>query len=159
MPAGLLKALKWLMAETEAYKRDLDQRCFPLSVEPRILMRQTLAAFFTVLCLMGNQLVLADPNPSSPAVRATPNSILDQNQAGYRLKVGAVPIIALSDGTLAFPADELLLNAKPGEIHRLLNEAFDPAPLASVNTYLVFLPGKLLLIDTGAERALGTYLR
>jgi glyoxylase-like metal-dependent hydrolase (beta-lactamase superfamily II) len=85
--------------------------------------------------------------------------ILNKPQAGYyRMKIGAVPVIALSDGTLAFPADELLLNAKPGEIHRLLNEAFDPAPLASVNTYLVFLPGKIILIDTGAETLLGPTL-
>jgi glyoxylase-like metal-dependent hydrolase (beta-lactamase superfamily II) len=86
-------------------------------------------------------------------------SQLSKNQAGfYRLKVGSLDVIALSDGSLAFPADELLLNAKPGEIHELLNEAFDPRPAASVNAYLIFFPGRLVLIDTGAEALLGPTL-
>jgi glyoxylase-like metal-dependent hydrolase (beta-lactamase superfamily II) len=121
-------------------------------------MRQMLPTLATAVCLIANTHALADSNPSSP-IASTQRSILDKSQAGYyRLMVGAVPVIALSDGTLAFPADELLLNAKSGEIHRLLDEAFDPTPLASVNTYLVFLPGKIILIDTGAETLLGPTL-
>jgi glyoxylase-like metal-dependent hydrolase (beta-lactamase superfamily II) len=121
-------------------------------------MRQMLPILATAVCLVANAHVRADSS-SPPSAAPAPSSILDKPQAGYyRLKIGTVPVIALSDGTLAFPADELLLNAKPGEIHRLLNEAFDPTPLASVNTYLVFLPGKIILIDTGAETLLGPTL-
>jgi glyoxylase-like metal-dependent hydrolase (beta-lactamase superfamily II) len=119
-------------------------------------MRHILATFASAVCLITNTHVFADQSPPNASMQS---SILDKSQEGYyRMKIGAVPVIALSDGTLAFPADELLLNAKPGEIHRLLNEAFDPAPLASVNAYLVFLPGKIILIDTGAETLLGPTL-
>jgi glyoxylase-like metal-dependent hydrolase (beta-lactamase superfamily II) len=100
----------------------------------------------------------AASSAAKPATSSTA-SVLAKNQAGfYRLKVGALDVIALSDGTLAFPADELLLNAKPWEIHELLSEAFDPTPAASVTTYLIFFPGKLVLIDTGAESLLGPTL-
>jgi glyoxylase-like metal-dependent hydrolase (beta-lactamase superfamily II) len=119
-------------------------------------MRRMLPTLASAACLIANTYAFAD---RSPPTASTQGSILDKPQAGYyRMKVGAVPVIALSDGTLAFPADDLLLNAQPGEIHRLLNEAFDPTPLASVNTYLVFLPGKIILIDTGAETLLGPTL-
>jgi glyoxylase-like metal-dependent hydrolase (beta-lactamase superfamily II) len=122
-------------------------------------MRLMLHAISMAVCLIASTFVSAEPIPAAPTAASTPSSILDKPQAGYyRLKIGAASVIALSDGTLAFPADELLLNAKPGEIHRLLNEAFDPTPLASVNTYLVCLPGKLILVDTGAETLLGPTL-
>jgi glyoxylase-like metal-dependent hydrolase (beta-lactamase superfamily II) len=96
---------------------------------------------------------------STPSGSSSPASVLSKNQAGfYRLRVGSLDVIALSDGSLAFPADELLLNAKPGEVHELLDKAFDPTPAASVNTYLIFFPGRLALIDTGAESLLGPTL-
>lgn len=112
-----------------------------------------LAAYCLCTCVSAETTSNAKPAPANTA------SVLAKNQAGfYRLKVGSLDVIALSDGSLAFPADELLLNTKPGEVHQLLNEAFDPAPAASVNAYLIFFPGKLVLIDTGAESLLGPTL-
>jgi glyoxylase-like metal-dependent hydrolase (beta-lactamase superfamily II) len=96
-----------------------------------------------------------------PTAPTTPPaaSVLTKNQSGfYRLKVGALDVIALSDGSLSFPVDELLLNGKPGEVHQLLDEAFDPTPSVFVNAYLIFFPGKLVLIDSGAESLLGPTL-
>jgi glyoxylase-like metal-dependent hydrolase (beta-lactamase superfamily II) len=120
-------------------------------------MRLMIAAL-TTACLMARQVALGDSEGSSRAP-IMPHTILGNSQPGYyRLKVGDVNVIALSDGTLAFPADDLLLNAKPGEVHRLLQQAFDPEPLASVNAYLVFVAGKVILIDTGAETLLGPTL-
>jgi glyoxylase-like metal-dependent hydrolase (beta-lactamase superfamily II) len=114
-------------------------------------MQRTLALAFASLSLSFGGLALADPSP--------PAHILDKAQEGfYRLKIGTAEVIALSDGTLAFPADELLLNAKPGEIQKLLERAFDPSPLASVNAFLIMLPGRVMLIDTGAETLLGPTL-
>jgi glyoxylase-like metal-dependent hydrolase (beta-lactamase superfamily II) len=111
--------------------------------------------FFISGCSVAAAVADPTPKPAAPAM----GSVLTRNQAGfYRLKVGDLDVIALSDGSLAFPADELLLNAKPGEVHRLLSDAFDPAPAASVNAYLIFFPGKLVLIDTGAESLLGPTL-
>jgi glyoxylase-like metal-dependent hydrolase (beta-lactamase superfamily II) len=122
-------------------------------------MNSNFAAVLIAIYLVPVNAVLAGPTQSAPAATVVAQSILDMAQGGYyRLKVGDVDVIALSDGTLAFPTDELLLNAKPGEVHRLLSEAFDPSPLASVNQYIIFLPGKVILIDTGAETLLGPTL-
>jgi glyoxylase-like metal-dependent hydrolase (beta-lactamase superfamily II) len=117
----------------------------------------TILAMTVFLC--GSNFSSADADPSPKSATTPVSSALTRSQAGfYRLKVGGLDVIALSDGSLAFPADELLLNAKPGEVHRLLRDAFDPTPAASVNAYLIFFPGKLVLIDTGAESLLGPTL-
>jgi glyoxylase-like metal-dependent hydrolase (beta-lactamase superfamily II) len=122
-------------------------------------MRTNFLVVLMSVCLMRVTGALADSTNASGPPAASPHSILDKAQPGYyRLKVGDVDVTALSDGTLAFPADELLLNAKPGEIHRLLSDAFDPSPLASVNSYVIFLSGRIILIDTGSETLLGPTL-
>jgi glyoxylase-like metal-dependent hydrolase (beta-lactamase superfamily II) len=117
-------------------------------------MKFAIALAIASIGLSCSSLAAADPSPP-----AAPTHILDKTQEGfYRLKIGNADVIALSDGTLAFPADDLLLNAKPGEIHQLLDRAFDPSPLASVNSFLILLPGRVMLIDTGAETLLGPTL-
>jgi glyoxylase-like metal-dependent hydrolase (beta-lactamase superfamily II) len=128
-------------------------------IQQEHMMKNASGFAIAAYCLVCSTFAFADASlPVKPATRGAV-SVLGENQAGfYRLKVGALDIIALSDGTLPFPADELLLNARPGEIHQLLYEAFDPTPAASVNVYLIFFPGKLVLIDTGAETLLGPTL-
>jgi glyoxylase-like metal-dependent hydrolase (beta-lactamase superfamily II) len=121
----------------------------------KIATRFAVAAY----CMMTCSYALADGSSDATPAATGPVSILAKNQAGfYRLKVGTLDVVALSDGTLPFPADQLLLNAKPGEIQQLLGEAFDPAPAASVNVFLIFFPGQLVLIDTGSETLLGPTL-
>jgi glyoxylase-like metal-dependent hydrolase (beta-lactamase superfamily II) len=82
----------------------------------------------------------------------------DAPQAGfYRARIGAVDVTVLSDGTAGLDlSDGLLLNAKPGEVDRLLAEAFQKSPIdASFNAFLFKLDGRVLLIDTGAGANFG----
>ena len=85
---------------------------------------------------------------------------LDHAQSGcYRFKVGAVEVIALSDGTVPFPSYSNLQNANESEMHALLDAADAIPPLeASMNEYLIVLGNHLILIDTGAGELLGPTL-
>src|SRR5262245_3640116 len=89
-------------------------------------------------------------NPGSVAQMRAPK--LSKSQAGfYRLKVGAVDVIALSDGTLPLSTLDVLTNVRPGEVERLLAAAFQrPALDASVNAYLIIADSRLVLVDAGA---------
>jgi hypothetical protein len=88
---------------------------------------------------------------AASAVTLTDDSKLDKAQAGYyRLKLGSVDVIALSDGTLGFEAIEQLTNVKPGEAEKLLDKASVKSPVdASVNAFLIHLGDRLILVDAG----------
>jgi glyoxylase-like metal-dependent hydrolase (beta-lactamase superfamily II) len=122
-------------------------------------VKTTGSIILAMTLINGGGPALAASQPSPPPSDSASTTNLSKNQAGfYRLKLGELDVVAVSDGSLAFPADKLLINAKPGEVHQLLNEAFDNSPAASVNAYLIFFPGRLVLIDTGAESLLGPTL-
>lgn len=85
---------------------------------------------------------------------------LDKAQSGYyRLRVGDVEVIALSDGTVPFPAYEILRNTSQTEVDALLDAADAKPPFeASMNAYLIVLGNRLILIDTGTGELLGPTL-
>ena len=85
---------------------------------------------------------------------------LSKRQAGfYRLKVGAVDIIALSDGTAPLPTLDVLTNVQTGEVERLLAAAFQKPVLdTSVNSYLIIADSRLVLVDAGAGELYGPTL-
>jgi glyoxylase-like metal-dependent hydrolase (beta-lactamase superfamily II) len=91
------------------------------------------------------------------AVNITKASKLDKSQAGYyRMKVGDVPVVALSDGTISSDVTSLLTNAKPGEVKKLLANAFVEEPIDSaMNAFLILVGNKVILVDTGAGNLLG----
>jgi len=69
----------------------------------------------------------------------------------YRMFVGRYEVTALLDGTHPFPAEELAINAKPGEIRALLARQYLSSPVEGmINAFLINTGGKLILIDTGA---------
>jgi glyoxylase-like metal-dependent hydrolase (beta-lactamase superfamily II) len=109
-------------------------------------------ALIVVLCL---GLV---PLPPAVAVTITPDSKLDKLQAGfYRMKVGKVDVIALSDGTAGFEVLEML--SKPKEAEKLLAKAYLKSPVdASVNAFLIQLGQRQILVDTGSGELLGPKL-
>ncbi|MEH2480151.1 glyoxylase-like metal-dependent hydrolase (beta-lactamase superfamily II) [Nitrobacteraceae bacterium AZCC 2146] len=92
------------------------------------------------------------------AAAAPPEPKLDKMQAGYyRLKLGKVDVIALSDGTLGFDAIKEL--SKPAEAKKLLAKAYLIPPIdASVNAFLVQLDKRLILVDTGTGELFGPSL-
>jgi glyoxylase-like metal-dependent hydrolase (beta-lactamase superfamily II) len=90
---------------------------------------------------------------TAAAVAAKPSG-----QAGfYRLRVGAVEVTAISDGTLPLDvAHGLALNAKPGELDSLLARSAQASPIdASFNQFVITTAGRVALIDTGAAANMG----
>jgi glyoxylase-like metal-dependent hydrolase (beta-lactamase superfamily II) len=79
-------------------------------------------------------------------------------QAGfYRMRIGEAEITVLSDGTFGLDVTHgLALNARPGEVDRLLAQAYQKSPIdASFNTFLIKLRGRTILVDTGAASNMG----
>ena len=93
-----------------------------------------------------------------PALDLSKNSKLLQSQAGfYRMTTGDINVTALSDGTAGLQIlDGLLLNAKSGEVQKLLAHNYQQSPPSvSINEFLIQLSGRLVLIDAGAAELLG----
>jgi glyoxylase-like metal-dependent hydrolase (beta-lactamase superfamily II) len=128
---------------------------------------QRLASFAPALLLFGAALSMSTACASGPTAAvssaqseggAAAEVSANAPQAGfYRSRVGAVDVTVLSDGTAGLDvADGLLLNAKPGEVERLLAEAFQKSPIdASFNAFLFKVEQRVLLIDTGAGANFG----
>jgi glyoxylase-like metal-dependent hydrolase (beta-lactamase superfamily II) len=92
------------------------------------------------------------------AVTLSKNSKLVRSQAGfYRMTIGDINVTALSDGTVGLQIlDGLLLNAKSGEVERLLDHNYQKSPInASINAFLIQLGGRLILIDAGSAELVG----
>lgn len=106
--------------------------------------------------LAGRPALAQTAQPVQPA-QAAPAAALLAQAGYYRLRIGAATITALSDGTLLLPMRQLLIDAPPAEVDRLLTQAGLPAELVetSVNIYLIELGSRVLLIDTGCGALLG----
>src|SRR3984893_15930126 len=88
----------------------------------------------------------AQQSSDEPIISLSTVSKLDHTQAGiYRTKIGKIDVIAVSDGTVGLGlTKELVQNAKPGEVERLLARHFEKSPLdASVNAFLIKYESKL----------------
>jgi glyoxylase-like metal-dependent hydrolase (beta-lactamase superfamily II) len=89
----------------------------------------------------------------------TAGSALESHaQAGfYRSRVGAVDLTVISDGSLPLDVTHgLALNAKPGEVERLLAQSLQKSPIeASFNEFVISGNGHVALIDTGAAQNFG----
>ena len=97
----------------------------------------------------------AQQSSDKPVISLSTVSKLDRSQAGiYRTKVGKIDVIAVSDGTVGLGlTKELVQNAKPGEVERLLARHFEKSPLdASINAFLIKYEDRLVLIDAGFIR-------
>src|SRR5712675_2871285 len=100
----------------------------------------------------------AQQSSDSPVISLSTVSKLDRSQAGiYRTKIGKIDVIAVSDGTVGLGlTKELIQNAKPGEVERLLVRHYQKSPLdASVNAFLIKYENKLVLIDAGSSELVG----
>src|SRR6202795_2271655 len=100
----------------------------------------------------------AQQSSDNPVISLSTVSKLDRSQAGiYRTKIGKIDVIAVSDGTVGLGlTKELIQNAKPGEVERLLARHFEKSPLdASINAFLLKYENKLVLIDAGSSELVG----
>lgn len=96
---------------------------------------------------------------SAPNVYAQATPKLQQEQAGfYRLKIGAVDVTALSDGTVSLYS-KLLLSKRGSDVERLLKQGYVQSPLdTSVNAYMMRLENRVILIDVGTGQFFGPSL-
>lgn len=93
---------------------------------------------------------LASPTP--PAAQ----QVVSQGADVYRLRIGAVPVFTLSDGSVPMDLHKLLQRTTPAQTDALLKLNFQTNPAeASINAFLIQLPGKLVLIDTGSGELFG----
>jgi glyoxylase-like metal-dependent hydrolase (beta-lactamase superfamily II) len=77
----------------------------------------------------------------------------------YRMMLGDFEVIALSDGTVSLPVDELLTKTTPAKVKKALARSHLVAPVeTSVNGFLINTGEKLVLIDTGAAGLFGPTL-
>src|SRR5258705_6227811 len=100
----------------------------------------------------------AQQSADKPIISLSTVSKLDRSQGGiHRTKIGKIDVIAVSDGTVGLGlTKELIQNARPGEVERLLARHFDKSPLdASVNDFLIKYENKLVLIDAGSSELVG----
>ena len=123
--------------------------------------RSSCAKYLILLILSVAPFASAQDRNLPPHVRISEGSKLDESQAGYyRMKIGKIDVIALTDGTIGVDFLSLLTNTKPGEVESLLaREYIKPNSVeASMNAYLIQLDNRLILIDTGAGELLGSKL-
>jgi glyoxylase-like metal-dependent hydrolase (beta-lactamase superfamily II) len=86
----------------------------------------------------------------APALAAAP-IVGGQAPGYYRMFVGRYEVTALLDGTHPFPAEELAINARPGEVKAALGRQDLASPVEGmINAFLINTGSKLILIDTGA---------
>src|SRR5271170_2045861 len=108
--------------------------------------------------LLVNITAYAQKSSDKPIISLSTVSRLDHSQPGiYRTKIGKIDVIAVSDGTVGLGlTKELIQNAKPGEVARLLARHFEKSPVdASVNAFLIKDENKLVLIDAGSSELVG----
>jgi hypothetical protein len=125
------------------------------------LFRSSHAKYPLLLILSVAPFAWAQDRKLPPGVRLSVGSKLDKSQAGYyRMKIGKIDIIALTDGTIGVDFLPLLTNTKPGEVESLLaREYIKPNSVeASMNAYLIQLDSRLILVDTGAGELFGPKL-
>lgn len=83
--------------------------------------------------------------------------VVAQQAAYYRVRVGQMEVIALSDGTVPVDAEKLLHSAEVGgKVPELLHSAYLHNPVeVSITAFLVNTGTKLILVDAGAGELFG----
>ncbi len=114
-----------------------------------------------MLPLLLNAVAATAVATADPADRPfTEESKLENAQAGFhRLKIGNIDVTALSDGSAGFFVLNVLAPAKRAEAENLMAKSWVKQPIdASVNAFLIKLPGRTVLVDAGTGDLLGPKL-
>lgn len=92
----------------------------------------------------------------SPAQIPGPQHIALQQSGGYSIRVGDVRVTSLTDGSVPQNLYTLLRHTTRQNIDKLLARNFQANPVeASINAFLMEMPGHLILIDTGSGELFG----
>src|ERR1700682_1509443 len=86
--------------------------------------------------------------------------LMDKLQAGYyRLKIGKVDVIAVSDGAAAFDILSIVPNEKKEAAARIMAKSLAKTPVfTSVNAYVILLGGRTIMVDAGTGELFGVKL-
>jgi glyoxylase-like metal-dependent hydrolase (beta-lactamase superfamily II) len=99
--------------------------------------------------------ILSAPSSFAQAVEPQPTPAL-QGPDFYRFHVGSVTVTALSDGTVPQDLHALLTGTTAARTDQLLHDGFLSNPVeASINAFLIALPDRLVLVDTGSGELFG----
>lgn len=92
----------------------------------------------------------------SPAQIPGPQHIALQQSGGYSIRVGDVRVTSLTDGSVPQNLYTLLRHTTRQNIDKLLARNFQANPVeASINAFLIEMPGHLILVDTGSGELFG----
>ena len=139
----------------------------PLADKRRPDMRiSAIAALCAAAAFVAFPLLLAAVAATTPAAADPADSLfteesnLDSAQAGFhRLKIGKIEVTALSDGTAGFFVLNVLAESKRAEAEKLMAKSWVKQPIdASVNAFLIKLPGHTVLVDAGTGDLFGPKL-
>ncbi len=109
--------------------------------------------------LMAFGLNLPFSQPAALAQSAASTQPVELQAGYYRIQIGNVQVVALSDGTVSMSAYDILTNTTHAKIAALLAAADVTNPInLSVNAYLVHLGDRVILIDAGAGVLFGPTL-
>lgn len=71
------------------------------------------------------------------------------------MQVGDIMVTSFTDGTVAQDLHKLLRRTTPQKTDALLTQNFQTNPVeASINAFLIALPGHKILVDTGSGQLL-----
>lgn len=87
---------------------------------------------------------------------AVPQHVLEQQAGGYHIQVGKVRVTSFTDGSVAQDLHKLLRHTTAENTDALLDKNFQANPVeASINAFLIELPGHRVLVDTGSGQLFG----
>lgn len=94
--------------------------------------------------------------PTGYATAAVPQHVVQQQAGGYTVQVGEIRITSLTDGSVPQDLHKLLKRTTADNIDKLLEQNFQANPVeASINAFLIELPGHKVLVDTGSGQLFG----
>lgn len=112
------------------------------------IMRNSNKLVFAI-AIAGATAIIAPASGAPVKISASP--VVEQLPTIYDMGIGDIPVTVLSDGTVSQDLHKILRRTTIASIDALLARRFQVNPVElSVNAFLIRLPGKLVLVDTGA---------
>ncbi|MBN3044724.1 MBL fold metallo-hydrolase [Pectobacterium brasiliense] len=94
--------------------------------------------------------------PALQSLANVPQHTVQQQAGGYRVQVGKILVTSFTDGSVAQDLHNLLRRTTTQNTDTLLAKNFQANPVeASINVFLITLPGRKILVDTGSGQLFG----
>lgn len=94
--------------------------------------------------------------PALQSLADVSQHVVEQQAGGYRAQVGKILVTSFTDGSVAQDLHSLLRRTTPQNTDALLAKNFQANPVeASINAFLITLPGHKILVDTGSGQLFG----